>query len=348
MKTLQFSNAETAALCYSLKYLMHAGISSADALHLVAEDEKRKGLKQKLLDMAAKADEGHELSYVFKDAGCFESYVCDMIETGERTGRVEESLEAVSASSEKKAGLEKQMQSALVYPSILLLIMLLVIAVVMIYVLPVFDAVYAQLGAGLTGVAAGLLSFGRVLEKISPVLIAVFGLAVVFLVLFSIIPSFRSKVLDIVWKSGNENSVSEKINTANFARGLSMAMSSGLDMEEAIKVAAKLPDSTSREHQKVTACMEMLERGEGISDSLKESGLLPAAECRMLDAGVMGGVGDKAMEQIAERLQEESEYAIQASVSKVEPTIVIIASVLTGLILLSVMLPLINIMSAIA
>ena len=348
MRSFQFSNSDTSALCYSMKYMMHAGISGADSLTLIAEDEKRSAYKEKLLKMAEQADTGVELSTVFKDAGCFDNYVCEMVETGERTGRLEESLESVAVSCEKQANMAKQMRSALVYPCILLLIMLVVIAVVLIYVMPVFDQVYSQLGSGLTGIAAGLLNVGSALKSISPVLIVIFGIAVVFLALFSGVSSFRAKVLDLLWNSGKEGSVSDKINTANFARGLAMAMGSGMDIEEAIKVASKLPDNNSREKKRVEECLKLLNEGKTISEALKGSKLLPASECRMLDAGVRGGSGDRAMEQIADRLQDESEDAVSASVSKVEPTIVIISSVLTGLILLSVMIPLINIMSAIS
>lgn len=347
MKTLKFGHSETAALCYSLEYLMHAGISGADALTLIGEEEKRAGYREIYRKMAEEADAGTVLSQVFSSAGCFEPYVCDMIATGERTGRVEEALESVASSCEKKDAMEKHMRSALVYPCVLMLIMLAVIAVVLIYVMPVFDEVYAQLGSGLTGLAAGLLGAGQALRSISPVLLVLFGAAVAFLAAFSGVASFRAKVINALFRSGRENSVAEKVNTANFALGLSMGISSGLDVEEAVQTAAKLPGRGSRGERKAAHCMELLSAGKSMTEALKESGLLPPSECRMLEAGIRGGSGDRAMEQIAARLQQESEEAIGRRVARFEPAIVIIASLLTGMILLSVMLPLINIMSAI-
>ena len=69
--------------------------------------------------------------------------------------------------------------------------------------------------------------------------------------------------------------------------------------------------------------------------------------CRLLELGLRSGSGDSAMEQIARQLSEESEMALEETVGRVEPTLVVITSVLVGLILLSVMLPLMHIMTAI-
>lgn len=347
MEKLLFSNEETGAICASLAYLSHAGISNANALALVAEDESRPKFKKVLSEMADRADHGEYMSEVFKASGCFDNYVCELLTVGEKTGRTEEALDSLSKSCEKRASLDRQLKSALVYPSVLLLIMLAVIAVLLIYVLPIFDQVYSQLGSGLTGVAGGLLHFGRVLGNLTPLLIALFVAAVVFLALFSAVAPFREKVLNLFWKSGKDKGVAAKISTARFAQGLAMCMGSGMDVDESIEMAASLPGSDSRLAEKLAEFKMLMAAGQTMTGSVKEAGLLPAAECRMLEAGVRGGSGDMAMEQISARLTEESDAALADSISRIEPTMVIISSVLVGLILLSVMLPLINVMAAI-
>ena len=81
--------------------------------------------------------------------------------------------------------------------------------------------------------------------------------------------------------------------------------------------------------------------------ALKETDFFPVSECRMLEIGIRGGNGDEVMNGIAERLMEDAECAAAEMVSKIEPVMVTVTSLLVGLILLSVMVPLINIMSAI-
>ena len=78
-----------------------------------------------------------------------------------------------------------------------------------------------------------------------------------------------------------------------------------------------------------------------------DTGLLPAAACRLLTLGMRGGSGDEVMEEIARRLSDEAQLALESKVGKVEPALVLVTSVLVGAILLAVMLPLMNIMTTI-
>ena len=347
MKKLRLSNEDISALCTELVYLVHAGIGNADALTILAGDESRPEYKALLEKMAEAADGGEMLSDIFRSNTEFPGYVSRMIAVGEKTGRVEEALSALANTCGRRAGIERSLKSSLLYPSILLLIMLAVIAVLLIYVMPVFSEVYGQLGGSLTGVAGGLLSVGKALGRWSPLLIALFCLAVAFLTAFSAVPAFRSEIMRRWRKRHGDKGVAAKTAEATFAQALSLAMSSGMDIKEAVEGAAELLEDNSSYTEKAEICVQMLKEGATTAEALKTAGLLPAAQCRILEAGIQGGSGEQAMESIAERLTEESEEELESAISRVEPAMVIITSLLVGLILLSVMLPLINIMSAI-
>ena len=124
-----------------------------------------------------------------------------------------------------------------------------------------------------------------------------------------------------------------------------MGMASGLPLEEALGLSAGLVEGGAR--RRCEDCRKRLDNGEALSAALKASGLLPASQSRLLELGQRGGAGDASMEKIARDLSEEGEAALDAAVSRVEPALVLLCSVLVGLILLSVMLPLMHIMSAI-
>ena len=347
MGKISFSNGDIGAICSQLEYLMHAGIGSSDAVNLIAEEETRPACKRVFQDMAAHADEGADLNEVFEKSGAFPEYVSRMISVGEKTGRTEEALSALSASCENRASLDRHIRSALLYPAVLMVVMVAVVAVLLIYVLPVFNDVYVQLGSGLTGVAGVLLNIGKLLGKISPLLIAVFCAIAVFLILFASVSSFREKVLSKWWSMRGDKGVAGKISCARFAQALSMAMSSGFVAEEAVSAASEVLGDDAVSKAKSEKCLDLLNNGYDLAEALRDSELLPGAECRMLSAGNKSGSGDQAMDKIARRMTEESDAALEDSVSKVEPIMVAITSLLVGFVLLSVMLPLTNIMSAI-
>lgn len=347
MKKKMLSNGEISAFCLGLSLLIHSGVGVGDGLALLADEETDGQYREMLTELANSADNGVSLADAVKQSGRFPDYVCGLLEVGERSGRTEEALSALARYYEDRARLDHQVRSALLYPAILLIIMLAVIGVLLIKVLPVFNEVYAYLGASLTGIAGGLLSLGRALDAAMPVLCVILGAVVLFLILFAAIPSFREKLTG-AWRSRmGDRGVSRKINTACFAQSLSMGLSSGLPLEEALTLAGSLLDSVPSAKARCEDCKKRLENGESLSAAMKASGALPNAECRLLEIGLRSGTGDAAMEQIARRLSEESETALEESVARVEPALVMVTSALVGIILLAVMLPLMNIMTSI-
>ena len=338
----KLSNDEIASLCLELSLLLHAGVGTGDALSLLAQEEEHRGM---LSAMAEQVDGGKTLSTALRESGVFPVYVCGLVEVGERTGRTEEALAALSRYYEERVRIGRRVRSALLYPAVMLALMLVVIGVLLVKVLPIFDDVYASLGGRLTGVAAGLLNLGRWIEGAMPVLYLILaGLGLVVLV-FGLVGPLRRGVVSLWQKTRGDRGVSRKLNNARLAQALAMGMASGLPVEEAVSLSANLMEGRAR--KRCQECGQRLEKGESLGAALRLSGLLPPRQSRLLELGQHSGAGDASMEKIARDLGEEGEAALDALVGRVEPALVLVCSVLVGLILLSVMLPLMHIMSAI-
>jgi len=347
MKQEMLRAKDLSALCMELSVLLHAGVPTADGLHLIAEGEPDGELKTLYTTLATQVDEGEPLAAALTASGRFPTYLCGLIEVGEQAGRTEEALGALSRYYDERSRLERQVRSALLYPAVMLFLMLAVIGVLLVRVLPIFDDVYASLGSRLTGVAGGLLSLGRVLEAGMPVIWVLLALCALFVVCFSVLPAFRNKVLSTWRGSRGDKGVSRQLNNAQVVEALSMGMSSGLGAEEAMRLAAGLMADPSPARQRCLDCGEKLAEGDDMPQALKAAGILDAGQARLLEVGQRGGSGDAALEKIASDLHEESQAALEEAVARVEPALVLACSVLVGLILLSVMLPLMHIMAAI-
>ncbi len=336
------TNGEISFFCLELSLLLHAGVGMGDALSLLAEEGGRKEL---LSGLAGQIDDGAALSAALRESGAFPAYVCGLVETGERTGRTKEALNALSRYYEERIRIGRRVRSALLYPAVMMALMLVVIGVLLVKVLPIFDEVYASLGGRLTGVAGGLLTLSRWLERAMPALWVLLAVLAVVSVLTALWEPFRRGLVSLWRKRWGDRGVTRKMNDAHIAQAMAMEMASGLPLEEAVSQAAGLVEEGAR--VRCLACRERLERGESLGTALNASGLLPARQCRLLELGQRGGSGDTVMEKIAQDMAEESDGALDDLVGRVEPALVLLCSLLVGLILLSVMLPLMNIMSAI-
>lgn len=346
MKENYLSHMEIAQLCRELALLLHAGVALGDGLHLLAEEESS-ALRTLARSMGQRMDDGVSLSSAMEETSRFPAYVTGMVRVGEQTGRGEEALNALADYYEERQRMEHQLRNALVYPAVLLILMLVVIAILLIRVLPIFDEVYASLGSRLTGVAGGLLRAGQLLEAAMPLLCVLLGLAALLAMLFAVHAGFRQRALRFWRNRWGNRGISKKLNDARFARALSMGLCSGLSADEAVVLSAGLLQDMPGAMAACEDCAQRLEAGDALPKALKESGVLPPAACRMLEMGFRSGSGDRVMSEIAQRLAEDAGEAVERRLAQVEPAMVLGASLLVGAILLSVMLPLMHIMTAI-
>lgn len=340
------TDQQTACFCRGLSLQLHAGISLADGIHLLAADE-RGAVGERYGRMGAALDQGCQLEEALAESGCFPEYVCGMVKIGQQTGRLEQTLTALGNFYDRQHHRKRQIKNAVSYPAFVFALMLVVVVVLLVKVLPVFDGVYASLGSRLTGVAAGLLQLGRLLEKAMPMLLVV--LAACGLMAIVCWKSEPARQWISIWyqKHFGDCGIGRKYNNARFAQALAMGLSSGLTLGETMELAESLLKKIPGAADRCRLCVQMLESGTDLPAAMKESQLLPPAESRMLTAGIRSGNADQVMEEIAGRLQQQAEEALEDLVAKIEPAMVMAASLLVGLILLVVMLPLVNIMSTV-
>ncbi len=344
MKQIRLTNEEIGTLCKALAHLVHAGIDTADALFLLAEDEQNAACRQVLSQMARLADDGTALSAAFRQSGCFPGYVCTLLEVAGRVGKTEDTLTALASYYENRAQMNRRLRSSLLYPAVLLAVLLAVILILLIWVLPIFNDVYAQLGSRLTGIAGGLLALGAVLRHSLPVI----GIVLASAGVVCCIRPVRHKLLKLWQRHFGDRGAFGAINSARFVQAISMARSSGMTEQEAVSLAVSLSDDAASSFRKrCSSCLAALDSGASLSQALLTGGFLSVSDRRLLDAGNRSGSSDAMLNDISQRMTQQSEEHLERTVGKLEPALVAVACVLIGIVLLSVMLPLVNIMAAI-
>lgn len=346
MNRSTLNNQEISDLCRGLALMLHAGMSLADGAYLMAREEQENS-RELLTQLGQRLDQGTLLSDAMEETEAFPGHVTGMVRIGELTGRLEESLNSLAAFYQERCRVQIRLRSALAYPSAILLLMLAVLGVLLIRVLPVFDRVYASLGSRLTGMAAGLLELGQLLEAALPALLLTLGLVLGAVLLGACWTPFRDACMGFARSRFGDWGIARKFNNARFARALAMGLGSGLPLEEALTLSRQLLSDIPGAEKRCGLCIDRLEAGASLADAMGDAELLPAPACRLLTVGLRGGNSDRVMEQIADRLLEDASDALEAGISRVEPAMVLAASALVGVILLSVMLPLMNIMSSI-
>ncbi len=344
MKQNKLTNEEIGTLCLSLSHLIHAGIPTGDAFVLLRSDEQEPTYKALLSRMAALADDGASLSAIFRDAACFPAYVCTLLAVGEQVGKTEETLTSLAQYYTERAAQNRHLRSVILYPAMLLVILLAVMVILLVWVLPVFNDVYAQLGSRLTGIAGGLLALGQYLGKGMPVVCGILAFACIV----AAIPPLRNRFWRF-WKTRQgDKGIGKTMNNARFMQALSLGINSGMTAQEAVGLASGLSQEEAPAFGKrCDRCLAQLNAGDALPQVLKDNSFLSSSHCRLLEAGTRSGNSQAVLEEITQRLSEESREDLERALGRIEPAMVAVACVLIGAVLLSVMLPLIHIMSAI-
>ncbi len=343
MKSVIFTNEQLSGFALAMEHLIHAGIGTADALNLLAEDERDPSVKKVLSRMASMADGGLPLSKIIEDSGAFPPYAVSVTEVGERSGKIEQTLNSLGVYYDRRRRMERAVRASLIYPTALLAVLVAVAAVLLVWVLPVFEDVYRGLGTELTGMAGVLLGLGRGLRAALPVILAVIALwAVVFAV-----PPVR-RFAFALWSRGfGDRGAGRKVLSARFVHGICMAVGSGMNAGEAVLLACKLSEGeTPAFAARCKSCLDAAETGGDLSAALWENGFISSADRRLLDAGRRSGREEDVLRHLTLDLQDEAEEALHRRAALMEPAVVALACILIAAVLLSVMLPLMNIMNA--
>jgi len=347
MKTRTLNNTYLSLLCSELAMLLDAGLTISDSVQVLQEDESSKDVKTIMQNIYDTLMMGIPFSYALKNAKVFPKYMVHMVEVGEKTGRLVETLSALSDYYERQTRLATTIKSSVLYPAILLVLMIVVVLILVVQVLPIFNDIFSRLGTQMDPLAMRLMQFGGWLGNAATGIALVFTAVFALLFIMWLIPAIRKLIGQAFSNRWGNRGIFGQIASTRFVYAMTLGMASGLDTAESINIASAVSGGSKALDKKHKKCVDLLSAGSTLSESLSGAGILSPQDAKMLSVGSISGKADLAMAEIARRSDIDVRDSIDRIVSKIEPTLVILSSGIIGVILLSVMLPLMGIMTSI-
>ena len=342
------SSEELSSFCDQIALMLSSGMTLRDGIEMLAEDEmKDKSLKHRpYTNLYKTVDETGSLYVALKEnEEDWPSYMIEMVDIGEQTGRLEDIMLSLSTYYQREGRIRSAAVSAITYPLVLGVMLVVIIGILLWRVLPVFRRVLESLGVGASSSGSVLMQIGTWVGWGVLILI---GLVVLAAIVIAIL--LKTKARGGVLKFLKNlfppvRRLTEKLSASRVAGILSLMLSSGFPMENALQMApAALADQESID--KVAQIRKDMQDGDTFSDALSKSGLFADFHNRMLKVGAASGHEPQVMGKIAEIYEEQVEDGLDHLISIVEPTLVALLCVVIGAILLSVMLPMAGVLSA--
>ena len=337
---------ELSLFCEQVAMILHAGIPLYDGIETLAVSYKDSRYGDRFLELYQAVIKYGQLSDALEKSNLFPPYLVAMTRIGERAGRLDEVLSALSRYYSFEAELRDTVKNAVLYPTVLILMLAVVIAILVVSVLPIFSRVFESLGAstgGDLGVMAVGVGVGRAVLIVVGVVIVALG--VVALLLRS---KKRKETLEFLSKaSPGIARVRMRISAGRFANVISIMLISGYPLESAMEIAKSVVEDDDY-RARIGVCQSEMQKGKTFVEAVSKASLFEELHEKMLTFGAAAGQLDAVMAKLADIYGDEARNSIHSLVSLIEPTLVAILSVVIGGILLSVTLPLLSVLSALA
>jgi len=342
----QLSNIEIASFCRQTAMIVHAGITLTEGMDILINDTLDPKGKEILSKIAEECNKGNKLNEAITSTGVFPEYVAKLVALGEETGETDTVLNSLADYYDREEDISEGIRSAFTYPMIMIVMMILIIVILIAKVLPIFNQVFVQLGTEMTPLAERLMNIGSVISRYSAGFIIFFAILGIACFILNKVPSVNKKFRNLLNVFPLTREFNRNVAIGRFASGLSLAYSDGMDTYQSLEMVEELVENDYIK-EKIAIIRDEILKGATMEQAIAEADMFTNLYNRMISVASMSGNVDTVMQQIADHYEEATQKQLNKILSIIEPTLVIILSVVVGAILLSVLLPLMGIMSSI-
>lgn len=340
------SNLELSAFCGQMALILQSGISSLEGLSILLEDAKDEAEKAILQQIYDEMMMSGDFAGALESTGIYPAYMVQMVRIGDETGNLDEVMQSLSDHYDREDSIARSIRSAVTYPMVMVVMMVLVILVLLVKVMPIFNQVFVQLGTEMTGFSRVLMNLGTAISRYGVVFTLLLAVIVGLVLYGTRTEKGKATCRKLGYKLAMTRAIYEDMAVCRFASGMALTLSSGITPDRSMEMVSALNDDPEFE-KKLTACREQVDQGEDLSAALHEAGIFTGVYAQMASIGSKTGSMEKVMSRVAELYQDEIDARMSNALAVLEPTLVIGLSLVVGAILLSVMLPLLGIMSSI-
>ncbi len=328
--------------------MIDAGLPLVQALEILSEQTENKTLARTVGDVKVDVESGSTYADALKKhPRVFSDLYTNMVAAGEAGGTLDIILTRLADYIEKAMKLKRRIRGALIYPSVIISVAILVIAVIMIYVIPVFSKMFANLG--------GVLPLPtRIIIALSNFLAGRGGLIVLGCIIGFIILTIQirrtekgRKAIDaILLKLPVFGILFRKVAIAKFTRTLGTLISSGVPILDGITITAKTSGNVIIEEE-VMKVGRAVSEGKTIAEPMRQSKVFPPMVTQMIAVGETTGAVDTMLNKIADFYDEEVDSTTANLTAIMEPFLMVFLGVTIGFIVISMYLPIFRLITLI-
>lgn len=330
-----------------LSTMIDAGLPLVQSLEILSEQQENATFKKILREIRADVETGTTFADAMKKhPTVFDTLYCNMVEAGELGGILDTILNRLAGFMEKNMALKKKVKGAMTYPIICLCISFVVVAVMLIFVVPVFQKMFADFGSALPAPTQMVVDMSDFAKGNFHIIIGI-----IVGIVFAIKKVYktekgREKIDDLLLKMPIVGLLLRRVAVAKFTRTLGTMLQSGVPILDSLNVVARTAGNKVVE-KAVFRVTDSISEGRAIAEPLAETGVFPGMVVQMINVGEATGALDVMLTKIADFYDEEVDQAVENLTAAIEPLMMVFLGGLIGGLVVAMYLPIFSMAGAI-
>ena len=330
---------DLSVFCRQFVSITQAGVPMKEALQMLSEQTENKWLKRAISEVLLNVEKGNTLvDSMRSQPDIFPPMLVNMVEAGEQSGSLEMAFSRMAVHFEKEAKLKATIKKATIYPIILVIAAIGVIAVMLLFVIPIFIDMFADLDIEMPALTMFVMNSSKWMTSHWYVLLAIIvGVVVAYKLIYRTTQG-RLTIDRIKMKMPLFGKLTVKTACSQFARTMSTLLMSGISTIDALETTSKIVNNIHYTNAMLKAREEVM-KGVPLSEPLEASGIFPPMVYHMTGIGEETGNVEEMLEKMADYYDEEVEMTTQSVLAAMEPIIILFMALIIGTLVIAVIWP---------
>ena len=310
--------------------MIDAGLPLVQCLEILASQQENKVFKKALVEIRQSVEGGMTFAAALKQhPKVFTSLYANMVEAGETGGILDTILNRLAQYMEKAMALKGKVKSAMIYPSTIVSVALVVVIFLLVFVIPTFKSMFEGFGAALPLPTEIVLAMSRIVRGYFLYGVGVIVALIVSLRMWYKTPAGKLAIDSFMLKTPVFGVLIRKVAVAKFTRTLGTLISSGVAILDGLDITARTAGNKVVELA-VQRTRASIAEGKTISEPLKASGVFPPMVVQMISVGEQTGALDAMLGKIADFYDEEVDTAVANLTALLEPMLMVFLGIVIG------------------
>ncbi|WP_326498582.1 type II secretion system F family protein [Catenovulum adriaticum] len=331
---------DIAVITRQLATMLGAGVPLVQSVELIGKGNENANIRRLLTTIGAGIQSGTPLNQVLREhPKYFDDLYCDLVKAGEQSGALEGIYDRIATYKEKTEALKSKIKKAMTYPIAVVFIAVIVTLILLIFVVPQFEQIFASFGAELPVFTRLIINISNLIQTQGPIMALVAGVGVfIFARAYKSSRKLRDKVDAILLKAPVFGGILNKAALARFSRTLATTFSAGVPLVEALDSAAGA--SGNAVYRKAIQYIKSeVSAGMQINVAMRNTKLFPDMVIQMVQIGEESGAIDDMLNKVANIYEQEVDDAVDGLSALIEPMIMAVLGVVIGGLIIAMYLP---------